>query len=291
MGRGIASPHESKKGKKVKITSDIHIHTNLSSCARPDAVFERYVENAPKDGINVLGFSNHLWDSAKIEGVSQWYAPQNLEHVLQLKGQLPVSREINGIKLLFGCETEFTWEGKLCLAEESFECFDYILVPHSHTHMVAVAPRELIADSKLHAKFLMDSFMRLVTHPLANRITSVAHPFVPGTRYAIYNEVQSLIPDTYLFEAFQAANENGVAIEVNGSCLVYQEPWEIPNCEYVRIYSIAHACGCKFTYGSDSHSSDNDRQLKLVEKFLDQCGITDSEMLTLDEILARNCRS
>lgn len=287
-GRGTASPRLSKKGKKVKITSDIHIHTNLSSCAQPDALLERYVENAPKDGINVLGFANHLWDSDRIDGVSKWYSPQNLEHVLKLKEELPASREINGIKLLFGCETEFTWEGKLCLAEESFENFDYVLVPHSHTHMEVVVPRSQIADSKMHAKFLMDSFMRLVEHPLAHRITAVAHPFVPGTRYAIYNEVQSLIPDTYLFEAFQAANESGIAIEMNGSCLVYQNEWDIPYCEYVRIYSIAHACNCRFTYGSDSHSSMNDRQLKTVEKFLDQCGIRDNEFLTVDEIIARN---
>ncbi len=270
----------------MKITTDIHIHTSLSSCARREAVFEKYVENAAKDGLTCLGFSDHLWDSDRIEGVSKWYAPQNLAHVLELKKKLPASREMNGVKLLFGCETEFTHDGKLCLAEESFEHFDYVLVPHSHTHMQSVVPREMIADHKLHAKYLMDSFMRLVTHPLAKKIVSVAHPFVPGTQYLIYNEVQSLIPDSYLFEAFTAAQENGVAIEMNGSCLVYQSPNEIPTCEYVRIYSIAHACQCKFTYGSDSHGCDDKRQINLVEKFLEQCGILENDMLTPEEILA-----
>ncbi len=268
----------------MKITSDVHIHTNLSSCAREDATFEGYVERAAADGLKVLGFSDHLWDG-KIEGVSNWYKPQDVEHVLQLKKRLP--KEMNGIRLLFGCETEFTYEGKLCLAEESFELFDYVLVPHSHTHMNVVVPRELIADNAMHAKYLMDSFMRLVTHPLAGKILSVAHPFVPGTKYEIYNAVQALIPDSYLFEAFSAAKENGVAIEMNGSCLVYQPENKIPSCEYARIYSIAHACGCKFTYGSDSHYCDTDRKLKVVEDFLAQCGIADSDMLTADEIIAR----
>ena len=271
----------------MKIISDIHIHTSISSCAQRDATFEGYIENAKNSGLKVLGFSDHLWDSA-IVGASNWYKHQNIAHVLQLKGQLPPSREKDGIKILFGCETEFTHNGVLCLAEENFEYFDYVLVPHSHTHMGIVVPQDTIADEKSHAKFLMDSFMRLIAHPLAKRIVSVAHPFVPGTRYNIYNSVQSYIPDSYLIEAFSAAKEKGVAIELNGSCLIYMPNEEISKSEYVRIYSIAKQCGCRFTYGSDSHDIKTDRKLGEIEKFLIQCGIDDQDMLSLDEVLARN---
>ena len=154
--------------------------------------------------------------------------------------------------------------------------------------MGLVAPKELIPDNKSHAKLIMESFMQLVTHPLANRIMSVAHPFVAGTSHPIYNDVQSYIPDSYLREAFSAAKENGVAIEMNGSCLIYMPSEQIPSCEYVRIYTIAKECGCKFTYGSDSHHFVNERKLEEVERFFDICGITNDDMLTVDEILARN---
>ena len=271
----------------MKITSDIHIHTNLSSCAREDATLERYIERAKGSNLRVLGFANHLWDSA-VEGASNWYSPQTVEHVLRLKEQIPANGEVDGIKVLFGCETEFTHEGKICLAEENFELFDYILLPHSHTHMKVVVPQDRVADEKDHAKYLMDSFMSAVTHPLSKKIVSIAHPFVPGTKYDIYNRIQSLIPNSYLFEAFSAAREAGIAIEMNGSCLIYMSPRDIPNCEYVRIYSIANECGCKFTYGSDSHDADSNRKLEVVEKFLDLCEIKDYDMLTLEEILARN---
>ncbi len=271
----------------MKITSDIHIHTALSSCAERDASFMGYVEAAKNTNLKVLGFADHLWDSA-ISGASRWYEPQNIEHVLKLKEELPASREVDGIKLLFGCETEFAYDGKLCLSEEGFEHFDYVIVPHSHTHMGFVAPKELIPDDRSHAEFIMKTFMQLVTHPLASRITAVAHPFVAGTSHAKYNDVQSYIPDSYLREAFTAAKEQGVAIEMNGSCLIYLPSEEIPHCEYVRIYSIAKECGCRFTYGSDSHGTGNERKLHEVERFFDLCGITEADMLTLDEILARN---
>lgn len=270
----------------MKITHDIHIHTQLSSCAVRDTTVEGYVQRAKGGQLKVLGFSDHLWDS-DVPGSSQWYRPQNVEHVLQLKKELPSNRESEGIKILFGCETEFTHEGKLCLLEEHMDLFDYILVPHSHTHMKVVMPPEYAEDHRLHARFLMDSFMRLVTHPLVSRITSIVHPFVPGTRFALYNTVQALIPDSYFYEAFSAAKEAGVAIELNGSCLIYLPEKEIPDCEYVRIYSIAKACGCRFTYGSDSHDHREERKLHLVEAFLDQCGITENDFLSVEDLITK----
>ena len=73
------------------ITSDIHIHTNLSLCAQEDATLERYIEKAKEANLKVIGISNHLWDGA-VPGASNWYAPQNVEHVLQLKKLLPEDR-------------------------------------------------------------------------------------------------------------------------------------------------------------------------------------------------------
>ena len=154
--------------------------------------------------------------------------------------------------------------------------------------MKVVVPQERVMDVKDHAKYLMESFMKAVTHPLSKRIVSIAHPFVPGTKYDIYNEVQSYIPNSYLFEAFSVAKENGVAIEVNGSCLIYMPDRDIPKCEYVRIYSIAKECGCKFTYGSDSHDVNSDIKFATVEMFMDMCGIGNSDMLSVEDVLSRN---
>lgn len=267
----------------MKIVSDIHIHTNLSSCAAREATVEQYVRRAKEDGLSAVGFANHLWDSA-VSGVSEWYRPQNVEHVLKLKKELPADGFSDGVRVLFGCETEFTYESKLCLAEEHVDLFDYVLVPHSHTHMGVVVPKDRIADLPAHAKYLMESFMNLVNHPLSHRITAIAHPFIPGTKYEIYNATQALIPDSYLREAFCAAREKGIAIELNGSCLTFMPDEQILTCEYNRIYSIAKECGCRFTYGSDSHHFKDNRKLSVVEAFLSRCGIEQNDFLDLTEL-------
>lgn len=267
----------------MRIKNDIHIHTTLSACAKEDAILTEYVRRAKKDGLEVLGFSNHLWDST-VSGASNWYKPQTVEHVMQLKTEMPQCMEMDGIRLMLGCETEFTYEGKICLAEENMSLFDYILVPHSHTHMSKVMPQSYASDHKLHAKFLMDSFMKLVNNSLSRYITAIAHPFVPGTNYDIYNTVQALIPDSYLYEAFRSAKEKGIAIELNGSCLTYMPDERIPYCEYIRIYSIAKECGCRFTYGSDSHSVNDNRKLLVVENFCQLCRINEHDFLSINEI-------
>lgn len=267
----------------MKITYDVHIHTNISDCAERDASVENYITVAKKEGLKLLGFSDHLWDDTVAEPTN-WYRPQNVSHVLQLKKRLPKNRLIDGVQVLLGCETEFLNDGTLCLSEKNMELFDYILVPHSHTHMNVVMPREYLADHKKHAVFLMESFLRLIRHPLSKRITAVAHPFAPGTKHENFNAVQSLIPDSYFFEAFSEAKEKGIAVEINGSCLTYLPDEQIPLCEYARIYSIAKKCGCRFLYGSDSHDFRFERKLKLIEAFFEQCGITEKDMLTIDEL-------
>ncbi len=268
----------------MTITSDIHIHTSLSDCAQRDASVQKYIEYAERDGLHVLGFSNHLWDDTVTEPTN-WYRPQNVAHVLQLRKELEILQKSTAIKLLFGCETEFISNGTLCLSAEHFSLFDYVLIPHGHTHIKEVMPPEYKDDFPKHARFLMDSFLRIVEHPLTPRAVSVAHPFAAGVRHHTFNEIQALIPDSYFYEAFSAAKERGIALEINGSCLIYLPEKEIPHCEYVRIYSIAKACGCRFTYGSDSHDFRTVRRLPAVERFFEQCGITDGDILSEKELL------
>lgn len=265
----------------MKITYDIHIHTSLSSCAKPDATVDSYLELAKKDGLKLIGFSNHMWDR-RIPGASGWYKPQTFEHILQIKNE--ISKEMDGIKILFGCETEFTHDGTVAISEEVIDQLDYVLVPHSHTHMKLVMPPDIYDTDRKHAGFLVSSFMALVGHPLANRFTAVAHPFAPGVDYSNYRKVQSLITDNQLYECFKAAKEVGLFIEINGSCIIVFADGELS--EYRRIYTIAKECGCTFTYGSDSHNIDN-RELNRVSAFAESCGICEADFATIDTLTAK----
>ena len=71
----------------MKITSDLHVHTALSSCAKPEATVAFYMDKAREIGLKTLGFTDHLWDSA-IPNANGFYRPQDFAHILQIKEEL-----------------------------------------------------------------------------------------------------------------------------------------------------------------------------------------------------------
>jgi hypothetical protein len=67
-----------------------------------------------------------------------------------------------------------------------------------------------------------------------------------------------LISDDQFKRCFDAAAEKGIALEINPNmfALSANRPLEaIYNDPFVRMYRIAKACGCRFTFGADAHNA------------------------------------
>lgn len=68
---------------------DLHIHTNLSACSTdPMQTVESIVDYAARHGIATVGITNHVWDR-EIPGASEWYAPQDFDHISRIREQIP----------------------------------------------------------------------------------------------------------------------------------------------------------------------------------------------------------
>ncbi len=118
----------------MKIKHDIHNHTTLSHCCYdPEATAPAFIRRAAELGHTVFGISNHLWDE-KTPGASPWYKNQMISYGLQLRDCVPA--DTYGVRVMIGTETEyFAAQGYLGMLAETAKKFDYVLVPHSHTHM------------------------------------------------------------------------------------------------------------------------------------------------------------
>lgn len=118
----------------MKPIVDMHNHTNLSACCQDKAATcESFVEKAAELGVQVLGISNHCWDHA-MPGASAWYAPQDVEHNLPIYDQIPA--DTKGVKVFIGIESEYYgMRDQLGISLAGAQKFDYVLIPHSHTHM------------------------------------------------------------------------------------------------------------------------------------------------------------
>lgn len=119
----------------MKFHHDIHTHTHLSSCSGDrEATPKNFIRTAAELGHTAFGFSNHLWDEA-VEGESSFYHKQGFTHILTEKEEI-FSLDNCGMKILFGAEVEYCGKtDTLALSSENAHLLDYVLVPHTHTHM------------------------------------------------------------------------------------------------------------------------------------------------------------
>ena len=257
------------------ISHDIHIHTHISSCSSdPEATPENYIKRAKELGIEVIGFSDHFWDSA-VEGASDWYRPQNFEHIMQIKNMMP--EDTLGIKVLIGCETEYCGGGKIGISPETAEKLDFVLVPISHVHMKGFTIPSWINAPEDVARTMVQYFKDVTEF---NFVTGIAHPFYP-LGYENVDEIVSCISDEEFMECFSMAAEAGQSIEINACHFPSTKGAETEGYHddvFVNMFSIAKSAGCKFHLGSDAHSIDAFPRVVKLREVIEDLGFTDEDI-------------
>lgn len=234
----------------MRITHDFHIHTNLSSCAKETATVAYYVDMARKLGLQKIGFTDHFWDD-KIPGADKEYHSQNLAHILQLKPFLEKMKTVD-IQLYFGAESEYDpIRRDIAITEESAEQLDFLIVPTSHTHKTM--PKAYFLDQSKTIDFLVQAYEDVLNSSLSRYITAMAHPFEPLGCPNGWQPVMSGIPEDTYRRLFDKTAEKGIAVEINTSCFQKGTDTIDDRGVKMKMLKIAKECGCKFTFGSDSH--------------------------------------
>ncbi|MDL2287360.1 PHP domain-containing protein [Eubacteriales bacterium OttesenSCG-928-G02] len=227
---------------------DLHVHTKLSSCASPEAELDEYIKVAEELGIELIGFTDHAWDS-KVPGASPWYQAQDYPRLFERKP----SYKSDKVKVLFGAEGEFA-SFKLAVTRDTIKKLDYIIIPHSHIHMKGLVLPEGWESNALVAKYLVESFISLCSHPDSDLIFGIAHPFYPlGKFQKDIQEIMDLITEEQLKECFELANRKNIRIELNLSCFKDADISDMDSYPYAKILKAAGKAGCKLFIGSDSH--------------------------------------
>ena len=232
---------------KCKIDNDLHIHTHLSSCSgHPEQTVERILEYAKSSGLSTICVTDHFWDS-DIPGASEWYAPQNYRHISQSK-PLPTAQ---GVRFLFGCETELDKNLVLGIAREHFDLFDFVIIPTTHLHMDGFTLRG-DENAKERSELWKSRFDAVLGMDIPFGKVGIAHLTCPLIYPSgDYLEVIDGISDSEYGNLFRKAAKKGVGIELNFRCLLRNKE-ELER--ELRPYRIAKECGCKFYFGSDAHT-------------------------------------
>jgi len=262
----------------MKFTQDIHVHTSLSACGKPEGIGADYLRQAKELGFETVGFADHMWDKA-VGFFGGFYQYQDVPHVLKLHEQKE-ALEAEDLRYLVGCECEYDYEHRdIALSAEGAEQFTHILVPISHTHIVC--PRDIRDDVKKHADFMFRAFMDVVESKNAKYVTAMAHPFAAvGCPYP-KEDVMAQYTEAQFRECFTAAKQAGIAIELNpfmfSAAKSDEEADLLDNC-FVQMLAVAKSCGCRFTFGSDVHSAVGYHRHARTEKVADVLGLTEGDI-------------
>ena len=169
MNKNIMRKDEFIMSKYI-VDHDLHIHSQLSSCSNdPEQTVEALLRYAEDNGLSTICITDHFWDE-KVPGASNWYKPQNMEHI---RKALPLPQS-DKVKFLFGCETDQDRYLTVGVAPETYDEFDFIIIPTTHLHMNGFTCR---GDERVEerAKLYIDRFDAVLNMDLPFEKVGIAH--------------------------------------------------------------------------------------------------------------------
>lgn len=259
----------------MKIPHDLHVHTYLSDCCgdrehqRPAAILKL----AEEMGVGTIGFADHVWVNPDLEP-SDWYRPQDETQIERLRADL--AQFTSSVRPLVGCEAEMLGPGRIGLTPEFARTLDYVLLSCSHLHMAGFVDQPASEAPVDIAKHLLNFFRAGVTSGIP---TSIAHPFLPLGRIQHLDAIVASVPDEEFLDAFGLAAGHGVALEVTVGFVAAPTGGRFSEETPVRFLSLAKKAGCKFTFGSDAHDPEGQKQLPKLERLVEAVGITEEDVL------------
>ena len=254
---------------RYQLDHDLHLHSQLSLCSNdPAQTPEALLRYAQKNGLSTICLTDHYWDAA-VPGAEHFdfYRRQDFDHVARSK-PLP---QAEGVRFLFGCETDLDQYGTLGIPPARFDDFDFIIIPTTHLHMGGFTLRG-DETTEERAALWCSRLDRVLAMDLPFEKIGIAH-LTCSLLSKDYRAVLNAIPDEAYRARFDKAAALGVGIELNFDALS-QTPEQLE--QELRPYRIAKAAGCRFYFGSDSHHPED--LLRAMENFR-----TIADALDLDE--------
>ena len=235
------------------IDHDLHCHTHLSGCSNdPGQTIANILAHAKAFGYVAQCFTDHFWDAPYIPGSKGTYLDgHDLAHI---SSDLPLP-EAGGVRLEFGCETEYSADGVLGLAPEHYGRFGFIVIPPNHFHMTGfVCPAECDTPEK-RAALLMARLEALLELPLPWEKVGIAHLNCPHMfRGGDLGATLRAVPEDRFRVAMGRYAQLGAGIELNLSCFSTNigRP-DVSRDDNLRLFRMAKDEGCRFYLASDAH--------------------------------------
>lgn len=254
--------------------NDLHIHSHLSLCSNdPEQTTENILQYALDNNLKTICLTDHYWDE-NVPGPSDWYARQDYAHIA---AALPLP-QADGVRFLFGCETDLRADLTLGVSPALFDKFDFIIIPTTHLHMHGFTCRG-DEDAVERAKLWVSRFEGVLNMALPFHKVGIAHLTCELMYRDHHLETLSLLTEKDYAPLFRKAAALGVGIELNFNAAKLTEESK----DLVLLpYRVAKAEGCKFYFGSDAHhAKELAREKQNAETIIDLLGLEESDKFIL----------
>lgn len=256
--------------------NDLHLHSQISLCSSdPGQTNERILQYAKDNGLKTVCLADHFWDET-INCTDQFYILQDYKRIAAAK-PLP---QAEGIKFLFGCETDLDKDLNLGVSKEKYDLFDFIVIPINHFHILGfIISEEDSADLQRRVNAWIRRFDAVLNMDLPFHKVGLAHLTCPALALDNYRpdylKGLNLIPEEEMKRLFTKAAKLGVGIEINAFDMNFTDE-EADT--VLKMYRIAKECGCKFYCASDSHHpKDFDIIKERIERAIDLIGLEETD--------------
>ena len=135
-----------------------------------------------------------------------------------------------------------------------------------------------------NADFMYRSFISLMNNAEFKKLavtvpTSVAHTFLPcGFSKEMCKTLVEAVSDEKYLECFDLARKLGVGIEVNTGAFKMPEN-DFADDAMIRVMKLAKKAGCRFTFGTDSHSLAGLDKIRMGDRISELCGIEENDLM------------
>lgn len=235
------------------IDHDMHIHSGLSLCSGdPTQNPASILAYGKRNGLKTLVLTDHYWDEDVKKEPFEFYDVHNTAHIAPA---LPLP-QAEGMRFLFGVETDMDKYGTIGVAKEHFDRFAFVIVPHTHLHMDGFTIDAIDDNVPARARLWVSRFEMLLKADIPFHKVGLAHmtcSLMAPRNKRDHIDALNMISDTAMTDLFKEAAKVGMGIELNFPHQEYVDQGEFAVESHLRPYRIAKDAGCKFYFGSDAH--------------------------------------
>ncbi len=245
--------HEPVYNLDILCRQNLHIHTNLSGCAKPEMKLADIVRTAELNSLEMIAVTDHVSPFKEDEE--------------KFRNALPALRETakaidSTVKLLIGAELSAYGTNNFSYADNDIE-LDYRLWAQNHYHAGGWIHPEGRSpeDYKEHIK---ETLTNLIS---SGRADCIAHPFHDSYltncgRFVTFEKrsVPDCFTDYEIGEMLELGKKHETAFEINLNAMVDYPEF----CR--RMYNIGREIGAQFNVGTDAHTLDKIDTMQFIER-------------------------